>query len=1739
MSQLTSTLLIGAALGAAGTAASVHAQSLLETPRGEAVERHLPGDRTFTQWAHDPSLLGSDAGDRLETREVPSEDLETVKLTNLVPPIHYESGVADIPDSTVAELRKILDGLRGKRNVRLHLVGHADSQPLSPALAAVFGDNEGLSRERAGEAAEFLKRTLELPPEAIAYEWAGDTKPIATNATAEGRALNRRVEVEVWYDEVKPGVALDEVLVKEDFKRIKVCRMETVCRLRYVEGQERRTRVQNLVPPLHFSDESIDVTPEFIERIRSALGNMGDRSHVLVKFVGYTDDQPLGDRNERIYGDAVGLSKARARRVALAVQEALKLPTAAIDSDGRGAVRPLGSNETAEGRALNRRVEVEFWYDDPLQELPDEPQMCPAPGVETVTRVYDPPWGKIQPIEIADGQPIIPGGYADTLRRALGDVAGKTNARLRFIGYTGNERLERRTALVYGDDIGLSAARARRAMEVLGKELGLEPSQAEFEGRGYVQSDDVVNAGFTQGADSYVIVKVVYDEVAQRDDYDGVDVTPLTRELRPTNAFGLNPMHITVDGEPIDDKNRSSEDIQRCTDVALDKADIRFGFDPLVANRRLSVAARPATIALRGDEDGRPAAETARFSMYANYSAFIDRAEVRIFGADQSLEAAPLAVIPIGPDGFAEWQPAPRAFTGVERELKYVLRAYGKEGAFDETVPQPLWLVYGDGAARALAAAAHAPPESALELAPEAAPQDGPDAAAVSNAETESEGEPAPEPRAEPASALLMAYGENNLGLRNITLGSGTVTVRGSAIPSGHSVWVAGRRVPVDPSGNFVAEEILPTGVHTVEVAVLDDAGNGDLFLRDLELERKDWFYVGMADLTLSKNDTHGPIDVLQGENPAADLDSSADARLAFYVNGKFGDAWKLTASADTRDEPLGDLFSNFLDKSPDSLFRRIDSDYHFPTFGDDATVEETAPTLGKFYVKVGRHESYGLWGDFKVGYMDNELAQVDRGLYGANLHYESDRTTSFGERRFAVDGFTAEPGTIASREEFRGTGGSLYYLRRQDILTGSERVRIEYRDRASGLVTAVRNLTPAIDYDIDYLQGRILLSEPLASTAEDDLLVRSNGALTGDEAYLVVRYEYTPGFEDLDALSVGGQAHYWFKERVKVGLTTNTNDDGDADSALEAADVTVRISSDSWLKLQGSSTEGLIGSTVQSNDGGFGFFGYDDVAFANADARGYRADVSVATSDFLKRDRGRLTLYKQSLDGGYSAPGLQTLTDTENYGGTFRMPVTTKVSLRAKADRRIQDQGLETNAQEMDVAYRLTEHWGVSTGVRKDERIDRSPLVPLTQEQGERTDGVMQVEYDSKGRWSAYSFVQETLSVTGDRDQNDRFGTGGSYRLSERLRISAEASDGELGTGGKLGTTYMPSDRTTLYLNYSLENESADNGLRPAGGGGDAANTVAGVKTRLSDSTSVYLEERYQTAGSTSGLTHATGISLAPTDRLNFSASTDIGTLQDALTGAETHRRAAGFRVGWGLTGLQLASGVEYRYDEAQQLDTSFSTRKTWLFRNNFKYQLTPASRLLGKINHSESESSLGQFYDGGYTEAVLGYAYRPVRNDRLNTLLKYTYFYNVPTTDQLTLRNTAAEFVQKSRVAAVDATYDITPRWSLGGKYAHRRGELSLDRVDPEFFDNAANLFVLRADFRFRKDWEGLVEGRLLDLPDITDRRSGSLIVVSRYLTDHVKVGAGYNFTDFSDDLTDLSFDHRGVFLNVTGTM
>ncbi|HSD97057.1 MAG TPA: OmpA family protein, partial [Sulfuricaulis sp.] len=783
----TSTAVVAAAPAAADTGV-IEARSL-----GEAVEKQVGTDEPRTSWGQDAA---DEQGDKVEVKKVLEKAVKTIKLQNLVQPIRFASGEAEIPEGYVQRLRDVLDRMKGRNNVRLHFVGHTDNAQLYGAVKEKYGDNLTLSRERAGVTAEYFQKTLHLPPESITYDGMGESQPVASNATEQGKALNRRVEVEVWYDEITDKLVDKEVVVAEQMNRIKVCRVETVCKLRYKEGNSKRARIKNLVAPLHFDDDTTAIPEDFVQKVQQALTNLGTRQHVVVKFIGFTDNLPLSGRAERIYGNAVALSKARARRAALAIQDALKLPTSWIDVDGKGAANPIASNDTEKGRALNRRIEVEFWYDDALQELSDEPQLCPeAAGAETVTRVYDSPSGAVKPILFEQGKPVITSEQLERLRSSMAEIRDKANVRLRFIGYTNDERLERRTAMAYGDDIGLSTARARRAMNAVKEPLGLKDEQAEFEGRGYVQSDDVVNAGFVESDTARVEVQVVYDELMALDDTEGLDITRFTREVTPKDPLALNLMRITVDGKPVDDPNKSIADIERCTDVALDKANVQFKFDNLELKPRLNATAWPNSIRYQDDPNTEYRENLIRFRTYTNYEAFIKKSEIRIFDAHVSVNDTPLAVIEVNKDGRAEWQPTFPEYKAPGRELKYVLRVYDKENHFDETTPLPIWIVDKQ-------------------------------AADIRDHDVEKE--------------LLVGYGESHLGADNIPKKGGTIKVYGSAVPADHSVFVAGREVPVGKEGKFVTEEILPSGVHTVEVAILDKSGNGDLFLRDIDLKKND-----------------------------------------------------------------------------------------------------------------------------------------------------------------------------------------------------------------------------------------------------------------------------------------------------------------------------------------------------------------------------------------------------------------------------------------------------------------------------------------------------------------------------------------------------------------------------------------------------------------------------------------------------------------------------------------------------------------------------------------------------------------------------------------------------------------------------------------------------------------------------------------------------------------------------------
>ncbi|PKM33327.1 MAG: hypothetical protein CVV08_07190 [Gammaproteobacteria bacterium HGW-Gammaproteobacteria-12] len=214
------------------------------------------------------------------------------------------------------------------------------------------------------------------------------------------------------------------------------------------------------------------------------------------------------------------------------------------------------------------------------------------------------------------------------------------------------------------------------------------------------------------------------------------------------------------------------------------------------------------------------------------------------------------------------------------------------------------------------------------------------------------------------------------------------MTINGKQVREGQHVFVMGQPVPVDGNGSFASAQIIPRGLHTVEVAVLDEQGKGRIYRRDLRLPQQDWFTVAIADFTVGQQNTSGPASLVTGEDRYYDDKLYADGRLAFYSKGKIDGKYTVTASVDTGEEPADSLFSNFNDKDPREFLRRLDNeaDKGWTTFGDDSTLIEDAPTRGKFYVRVEDEKSHALWGNFRQQMRDTELAQVDRSLYGASV---------------------------------------------------------------------------------------------------------------------------------------------------------------------------------------------------------------------------------------------------------------------------------------------------------------------------------------------------------------------------------------------------------------------------------------------------------------------------------------------------------------------------------------------------------------------------------------------------------------------------------------------------------------------------------------------------------------------------------------------------------------------------------
>jgi chemotaxis protein MotB len=113
----------------------------------------------------------------------------------------FDSGQAHIKPEAY-ELINTISEVMTQYNNPLRVEGHTDNVPIS---SAQFPSNWELSTARATNGLKYLLKHFEVDPDKISATGYAEFRPIADNATTEGRAKNRRVDLVMLSGEGERG----------------------------------------------------------------------------------------------------------------------------------------------------------------------------------------------------------------------------------------------------------------------------------------------------------------------------------------------------------------------------------------------------------------------------------------------------------------------------------------------------------------------------------------------------------------------------------------------------------------------------------------------------------------------------------------------------------------------------------------------------------------------------------------------------------------------------------------------------------------------------------------------------------------------------------------------------------------------------------------------------------------------------------------------------------------------------------------------------------------------------------------------------------------------------------------------------------------------------------------------------------------------------------------------------------------------------------------------------------------------------------------------------------------------------------------------------------------------------------------------------------------------------------------------------------------------------------------------
>jgi len=133
----------------------------------------------------------------LESKDVAISKLQGKLTVTIVDRVMFDSGEAILKPDGAAVMQKIADLLAGHPELKIHVIGHTDNVPIRQSAQSRFLSNWELSAARALAAVHGLTEKSGVDPRRVGAVGYGEFRPIADNATAEGRAKNRRIEITI------------------------------------------------------------------------------------------------------------------------------------------------------------------------------------------------------------------------------------------------------------------------------------------------------------------------------------------------------------------------------------------------------------------------------------------------------------------------------------------------------------------------------------------------------------------------------------------------------------------------------------------------------------------------------------------------------------------------------------------------------------------------------------------------------------------------------------------------------------------------------------------------------------------------------------------------------------------------------------------------------------------------------------------------------------------------------------------------------------------------------------------------------------------------------------------------------------------------------------------------------------------------------------------------------------------------------------------------------------------------------------------------------------------------------------------------------------------------------------------------------------------------------------------------------------------------------------------------------